>query len=121
MLPDPFTITAAAPTPELVLAVVKSDGYGSERRNADGTYTLVINHSGDNKKGESHYIQLKQTKDATNPYTGGTSKQTSYASITLNVAPFGWDAAAKVALCKAVIDTLLDSEVTIARWVNFQS
>lgn len=125
MLPDPFTITASAPTPELVFGLVASSSgnnkYGSERRNADGTYLLTINHTGDVKKGETHYMQLKQVKDAVNPYTGGTSKQVSYASITLNVAPFGWDAAAKAALVKALIDTLNDTEVTAARWINFHS
>lgn len=120
MLPDPFTIAAAAPTPELVFSVVKSDGYGSERRTPTGEYALVMTHE-NSKSNERHYLKLTQVKDATNPYSGGVSKQTANVSISASIPPFGWSAAEKAALVKAAIDTLLDSEVTIAKWIQFQS
>jgi hypothetical protein len=120
MLPDPFTIAAAAPTPEMIFSVVKSDGYGSERRTADGIYTLVINHE-DAKAAERHYIRITEVKDAVNPYTGGTSKQSATVSIAMSFPKFGWTLAQKVALVKALTDTLADSEVTSTKILSFQS
>lgn len=121
MLPDPVTIAAAAPTPALVLAVIKSDGYGSERVDIGGNgYSLVINHQ-KGKAVSKHYMQLVQTVDAVDPYTGLTKKQTASCSLTITRPSFGFTDAAIVALCKALTDTRDDSEVTTAKLIQFQS
>lgn len=122
MLVDPVTIAAASPTPSLVLAVVKSDGYGSERVDTGGNgYTVVINHSRPKGGGDKHYVQMTQTLNATNPYTGLTQKQVASVSMTIVRPAFGFDDAAIVALCKALTDFRDDSEVTTARLIQFQS
>jgi hypothetical protein len=120
MLVDPITIAANAPTPALVFAVVKSDGYGSERRDAGGVYALVINHE-KSKSADRHYVKISETKDATSPYTGTTSKQVASVSLSVSVPAFGWTAAQAVDLIEALIDTLNDSEFTPTRLVNWQS
>lgn len=122
MLVDPVTIAAASPTPSLVLAVVKSDGYGSERvdTGANG-YTVLINHSKPKGGGAKHYVQMTQTLDATNPYTGATQKQVASVSLTIVRPAFGFTDAAIVALAKALTDFRDDSEVTTARLIQFQS
>lgn len=121
MLADPITVAAAAPTPALNFYVVKSDGFGSQRRH-DGTdrYDLTINHA-QGKTGDRHYMQIRYTVDAVSPYTGLTSKQTASASISITVPPFGFTTAAMVALVKALTDTLADADVTTTKLLNFQS
>jgi hypothetical protein len=122
MLADPVTITAAAPTPALVLAVVKSDGYGTERVDTGGNgYTVITTHSRPKGGGDKHYVQMTQTLNATNPYTGLVQKQVASCSITIVRPPFGFTDAAMVALAKALVDYKDDSEVTTARLIQFQS
>jgi hypothetical protein len=122
MLADPVTIAAASPTPALVLAVVKSDGYGSERVDTGGNgYSIIINHSKPKGGGSKHYLQLVQTLDATNPYTGATQKQVCSVSMTVVRPAFGYTDAAVVALMKALTDFRDDAEVTSARLIQFQS
>jgi hypothetical protein len=120
MLADPITIAAASPTPALVFSIISSDGLGSIRQDADGVYNLVINHS-KGKGADRHYMQILQTIDATNPYTGTVSKQTATVSIAISVPKFGFDNTAMVALVKALTDTLADSEVTSLKLLQFQS
>lgn len=122
MLVDPITVAAASPTPALNFAVIRSDGYGTERRHT-GTdlYDLIINHSRDAKKGDRHYMQIKYTVDAVSPYTGLTSKQTASVSLAIQVPPFGFTEAAMVALVKALTDTLADADVTSTKLLQFQS
>lgn len=120
MLADPVTIAAHSPTPAVVARVIKSDGYGSERLSDDGVYGIVTTHDR-NKGGERHYLKVSETKDATNPYTGTTSKQVASCSISVSVPSFGWTAAQKAALVTLLIDYLQDSEVTIPSFLNFQS
>jgi hypothetical protein len=121
MLADPVTVAAASPTPSLVLAVVKSDGYGSERVDTGGNgYSVITNH----QKGKSvnkHYVQIVQSVDATDPYTGLVKKQTASCSLTITRPLYGFTDAAIVALCKALTDYRDDSEVTTARLIQFQS
>lgn len=122
MLVDPVTIAAAAPTPALVLAVVKSDGYGTERVDTGGNgYTVITTHSRPKGGGDKHYVQMTQTLNATNPYTGLTQKQVASVSMTIVRPAFGFTDAAIVALAKALTDYRDDSEVTTARLVQFQS
>lgn len=121
MLVDPITVAASAPTPALTFKVVRSDGYGSERWDVANGYQLTFSHSSNPSSGERHYMKVSQTLNATSPYTGDVSKQTATCSISVSVPPFGWDAAAKAALVKALTDTLADSDVTIANFIAFQS
>ncbi|DAD50838.1 coat protein [ssRNA phage SRR5466727_9] len=122
MLADPITIAANAPTPSLVFKVVKADGYGSERRDAAGVYSLIITHEdGKGKTANRHYVKISETKDAVNPYTGGTSKQTATVSLSVSRPAFGWTTANIVDLIEALIDTLNDAEFTPTNLVSFQS
>jgi hypothetical protein len=121
MIADPVTVAAASPTPSLVLSVVKSDGYGSERVDTGGNgYTVITNHT-KNKAGSRHYVQMTQTVDAVDPYSGLTRKQVASVSITIARPLFGFTDAAIVALAKALTDYRDDSEVTTARLIQFQS
>lgn len=120
MLTDPITVAASAPNPAFTFATVKSDGYGSERWDATNGYQLLFNHS-TSTAGERHYMKLAQTLNATSPYTGQVSKQTAFVSMSVSIPPFGWTQAAKEALVKALIDTLADTDVTITKFLGFQS
>jgi len=122
MLADPISIAANAPTPALVFKVVKSDGYGSERRDVGGVYSLVITHEdGKGKTANRHYVKISETKDATNPYTGGVSKQTATVSMSISRPAFGWTTANIVDLAEALIDTVNDAEFTLTNFVTFQA
>jgi hypothetical protein len=122
MLADPVTVTAASPTPQLVLAVVKSDGYGSERVDTGGNgYTVITNHQRTKGGGDRHYVQMTLQVNAVNPYSGLTEKKTASVSFTINRPSFGFTDAAIVALAKALTDYRDDSEVTTTRLIQFQS
>lgn len=121
MLPDPITVVASTPTPALTFSVVKADGYGAERWDVPNGYQLTFNHSSSAKAGERHYMKVAQTLDATSPYTGDVSKQTASVSLSVSIPAFGWDATTKAALVKALLDTLADSDVTVANFLNYQS
>lgn len=121
MLADPVTIAANSPTPGLVLAIAKSDGYGSERVDTNaGGYTVVTNHS-TGKTGNRHYVKITKTVDAVNPYSGLTQKKVATVSLSIAEPDFGFTPAAMVALTQALQDYLNDSEVTTARILQFQS
>lgn len=122
MLIDPIAVVANAPTPALSFAVVKADGYGSERRDSGGVYSLVITHEdGKGKTANRHYIKISETKDAVNPYTGGTSKQTATVSLAISRPAFGWTTANIVDLVEALMDTVNDADVTPTKLVQFQA
>lgn len=121
MLADPITIAAASPTPELKFAIRSLSGMTATRIDTNGNpYSVVINHS-DNKVGAKHYLQVLQTKDAVNPYTGLTEKVVASVSITINRPRFGFSDADMVALSKLVSDIRDDSEVTTLRLLQYQS
>jgi len=121
MLADPVTVTAASPTPQLVFTIIKQDGYGSERIDSGGNgYSTIINHSR-SKTGTRHYVQMTQTVDAVDPYSGLTKKQVASVSFSISRPSFGFTDAAIVALAKALSDFRDDSEVTTARLIQFQS
>jgi hypothetical protein len=122
MLPDPVTIAAASPTPSLVFTIVKQDGYGSERVDTGGNgYTVIINHSRPKGGGDKHYVQMTQTVNATDPYSGLVKKQVASVSLTISRPSFGFTDAAMVALAKALTDFRDDAEVTTAKLLQFQS
>jgi len=120
MLADPISIAANAPTPALVFKVIRSDGYGSERRDAAGVFSLIITHE-KTRSAERHYVKLSQTISAVNPLTGTTSLQTAYASLSLSIPLFGWTAAQAVDLGEALFDTINDAEFTLTNLVGWQS
>jgi len=122
MLIDPVTVLAAAPTPQLVFSIVKQDGYGSERTDTGGNgYTVVTNHSKPKGGGDRHYVQLTQTVNATDPYSGAVRKVTASASIAISRPSIGFTDAAMVALAVALRDYVWDTEVTPAKLIQFQS
>lgn len=122
MLPDPVTIAAAAPTPSLVLAIIRSDQYGSERVDTGGNgYTVITNHTRPKGGGDRHYVQIVQTLNAVDPYSGLTKKKTASCSLTIVRPDFGFTDAQMIALCKALTDYRDDSEVTTAKLLQFQS
>lgn len=122
MLADPITVAAAAPNPALVMAITRSDNYGSERVDTGGNgYTSIIKHDKGSKNGDRHYFQLVLTKDVTNPYTGSLSSQKATVSISISRPPFGFSDTDLVNLAKAHADMLADSEMTVAKFIQFQS
>lgn len=121
MLADPFTIAANSPNPALVFAITRSDGYGSERTDTGGNgYQTIINHQ-KTKNGDRHYLQVIQTKNATDPYTTLTKSVRATASISISRPSFGFSDTDLVNLVKALTDILADSEVTVAKLIQFQS
>lgn len=122
MLVDPVTVVAAAPTPQLVFSIIKSDGFGSERIDTGGNgFTIITNHSYLKGGGDKHYLQVKQVKDVVDPNTGLTKKQTASASMTITRPSAGFTDALMVALAKVLTDYRDDTEVTTARLLQFQS
>lgn len=122
MLADPVTVTAAAPTPQLDLAIVKQDGYGSERRDTGGAgYTVITTHANLKGGGRKHYIQMKQDVTAPDPITAVNKTYTASCSITIVRPVTGFTDAAIIALCKALTDYRDDTQVTTARLLQFQS
>lgn len=121
MLADPITVAANSPTPALTLSMIRTDGYGSERKDVPNNYGLTFSHSSSPKTGERHYMQIKQTLSATDPLSGGTSLQTASVSLAVAVPAFGWTLATKIALVQALLDTLADSDVTITKFLQYNS
>jgi len=118
MLTDPLDISASSPNPAVSFQMIRTDGYGSERRDAGGAYGLVINH-GTNKQGDRHYVKVTKTIDATNPYSGLTSPQSASVSVSFSKPSFGFDDAAIAALYKLLVDTITEADVT--EIIAFQS
>lgn len=123
MLADPVTITASSPTPQLDLSVVSwaPGGMGSVRKDVPDGYTLNISHTTDPKKGDRHYMQIQLNFVGVDPVTGGSANLVASASISASFPPFGMTDTTRAAVVKAVMDTMLDSEVTVLKWVQFQS
>lgn len=121
MLPDPVTVTAASPTPELKFGIIKHDNYGSVRIDNNGNpYQIIINHD-TNKTGTRHYVQVVQEKDAVDPYSSLTRRVRATASFTLVRPTFGFSDAEMVAVGKLLTDFRDDSEVTMAKLLLWQS
>jgi hypothetical protein len=121
MLADPITIAANSPNPEIKLAIIKQDGYGSERTDTNGGgYSTLINHT-TVKAGRRHYLKLSLTKDATDPYTALTKSVQASVSLSIARPPNGFSDTDIINLVKAFTDTLADSEVTPAKLIQQQS
>lgn len=121
MLVDPITVAAHSPTPALSFSVVDAGTLSSQRWDVPNQYKLNFNHSQNNNTGEKHYMQVQQTVSAVNPLTGGTSLQTASVSLSVSIPPFGWTQPAKIALVQALLDTLADTDVTIANFLAYGS
>lgn len=121
MLADPVDVAAASPTPALSFAMVKQDGYGSERRDSVNGYTIITNHALLKGGGDKHYLQILQTVVAADPVTGVNKKYVASCSLTIVRPLTGFTDAAMVALCKALTDYRDDSQVTTLRLIGFQS
>jgi hypothetical protein len=120
MLADPITVAASSPNPEIKLAIVNQDAYGTERRDTNnGGYSTKINHA-KLKDGDRHYLQLLLDKDVTDPYTSLVRRKQMSASISFTV-PQGFTPTEAENLVKALVDTLNDSEVTSAKLLQWQS
>jgi hypothetical protein len=102
------------------MRVIRSDGYGSERRDDAGEFSIVTTHQ-KAKAYDRHYMKVVDEKQVTSPLTGLTSVQQATVSISVQVPKSGWTAAQQAALVNVLIDTLQDSEVTIAGFLNFQA
>jgi hypothetical protein len=120
VLVDPLPIAASSPNPAYNFYVIKSDGYGSERRDTTTGLILQIKHDRGTKN-DRHYVNLSLTKDATNPYIGVVSKQTITASIAVNVPSFGYTETEAVNHIKALLDTLSDADFSTTKLLQFQS
>lgn len=121
MLIDPVSVAARAPTPALTLGVVKSDGYGSERRDSVNGFTFVTNHQLAKSGVHRHYVKSSKTLNAASPFSGIVTPVTCSASFSLVVPAFGFDDAAAAAIAMSLYDYILDSEVTLARLLGYQS
>lgn len=120
-LPDPVTVAAAAPNPQIKLGTIQVDGYGSKRIDLNsGGYQSLINHSY-LKTGTKHYLQLLLTKDATDPYSSLTKAVTASVSLTINTPLFGFSNTDMVNLHKAFTDLVASSDVTVLKLLQFQS
>lgn len=120
MLVDPITVAASSPTPGLNFSVVDVSPFASQRFDAVNVYGLKFSHKRPTTKSpETHYMQITQTLSVTDPITGAISPQTASASISVSVPPNGWTSATKVALLKALTDTLADSDVTPTNFINY--
>lgn len=120
MLPDPITVAANAPNPELKLAIIRADNYGTERLDTnDGGYRTVINHT-KTKTGSRHYLQILKEVQANDPVSGIPRPYTASVSLTINRPTAGFTVAQMDNLVTALKDTLNDSEVTAVRLLQFQ-
>lgn len=121
MLPDPVSIAAAAPTPALVFAKTRVDGYGSEAVDSGGNgYASFIQHT-PSAGGNRHYVRITRSVDAINPYSSATSKQSASVSLSVSRPAFGFTDADMVALITLLRDFVFDSEVTPAKLLQLQS
>ncbi|DAD52393.1 coat protein [ssRNA phage SRR5466725_21] len=118
-LANTITVAASAPTPALTFARTEGPVNGGGKfSDVTNGYDLMFANTAAPNKTQRNYMKITQIKDATNPYTGGISKQEASVSISASFPPFGWDAAAKAALVKALTDALADSDVTTALFVS---
>jgi hypothetical protein len=120
MFVDPIVVAANAPNPALNLSVIRSDGYGAERRDTSALYGLIINHS-TSKNGDRHYFKLSKTINATNPYNSLVSPQSASISISVSKPAFGFTDAEVGDLWTAVQDVLTASGVDFDGLLAFQS
>jgi hypothetical protein len=126
MFIDPIPVAANAgvgnPAFSFGMVATSPSGMGASRRDVVNNYTLDFSHSQNANTGERHYMQIKQTVTAANPLgSGGNELVTASVSLSVSIPAFGWTAAQKKALVTALLDTLNDSDVTIDKFLQFNS
>lgn len=120
-LPDPITVAANSPTPQLVFAKTRFDGYGSEYVDSGGNgYLITISHQ-PGKASNRHYVRLVRKVNAVNPFSGLTQAKEASVSLSFVQPDFGFTSADMVALVQAMFDFILDSEVTTSKLLLNQS
>lgn len=122
MFTDPIAVSAIGSLPALSLTRVQQDGFGSVWVDIPNAYAFTVTHSSptDLSKGERHYLKIANTRDVTLP-NGNVVKQTAYASIVLSVPQYGWTQTEKQNLLSLILDLPIETEVTIAKIVGFES
>jgi len=120
MLSDPIAVAANAPNPALSFHMIRTDSYGSERRDGANGYAVIINHN-TGKTGDRHYFKISKTIDATNPYNSLISPQSASVSISIARPKFGFTEDDLVNLFQAALDTIASSDAGIDRIVGFES
>lgn len=120
MLNDPIAVASTVYHPALNFDLIRTDGYGSERRDAAGLYGLVINHS-TGKNGDRHYVKITKTINATNPYNALVTPQSASVSISFSKPAFGFTNEDLSNLYVALINTIDDADAGIPKIINFES
>lgn len=121
MLNDPIAVAVnGSYHPALSFDLIRTDGYGAERRDAAGLYGLIINHS-TGKNGDRHYVKLTKTVNATNPYSGLVSPQSASISVSVAKPAFGFTDAEMFDLWIAAVDTIACSDAGMVNIIGFQS
>lgn len=121
MLADPVAVAAATPNPAYSFAVVRSDGYGSVRKDVNGTDTEIVIQHTPGKASKRHYVKITFAKDAVNPYTSQTQRVVASVSLSMTYPSFGFTDADKAAFYLALKSFIDDDQVGIARIVQMQS
>jgi hypothetical protein len=120
---DPIAIAAASPTPALTMSRVSTGNFKSTYFDLANGYTFNVEHSdptNHGKKQERHYARLQETKSVTLP-SGSVVLQAASVSISMSVPPYGWTTAQKVALFLALFGSILDSDVSVAKLIGYET
>lgn len=118
MLTDPIAVAISAPNPAFSFTRVSWNGQTAVWRDSVAAYQLDMNHSMPLNAAEKHYLKISQFLTAVDPITGGNKYQAATVSLAASFPAFGWTAATKAGLIKALIDILNDAEFTQARFIN---
>jgi hypothetical protein len=122
MFTDPIAVNAIGSLPALTLTRVQQDGFGSVWVDIPNGFSFQVTHSSptDLSKGERHYLKVSMTRDVTLP-NGNVQKLTAYGSLVLSVPQYGWTQTEKQNLLSLLLDLPVETEVTIAKVVGFES
>jgi len=121
MLSDPIAVAANAPNPALSFVMIRTDSYGSERRDGGNGYAVVINHNSTAKNGDRHYFKISKTIDAANPYNGLISPQSASVSISIAKPKYGFTDEEMINLYQAALDTIASTDAGVDRIIGFES
>lgn len=121
MLADPVALVAASPNPVYNFAVVRSDGYGSVRRDISGSDTEIVIQHTPGKTSKRHYVKITFAKDAVNPYTSHPQRVVGSISLSTTYPSFGFTDADKAAFWLALKTFIDDDQVGISRLLQMQS
>lgn len=123
-LADPLNVATIGSYTTPAFGVISRDGVGSVRVDPTSGTILKITHSDPSvasQKPSRHYVQLTESKDVADPYTGLTKRLTASVSISVSIPALGWTAAQQSGLLDLLTGTLADSEFTSAKLIAYQS